>query len=241
MDDNIGTMSGGTMAPNGAIRFGDKLAAAWFKREPKLMIAESEAAGRQVWKDVDIVYVQQPGDMQPVRREIGSMEAKARWPEQWAAYQEGRTQAPEGTPVSVIFASQPGVAKTLESAGIHTVEQLAGTPDSSLHNFPFGGTLKDKAVKYLASLDGAEGFNKLQAQLDAKDAQLKSMQMQLDEMANRMAELAKKPAEAAGVPVQANQGISAEQMAQMIAMAVAAAQPAPRKPGRPPKTVTTEN
>lgn len=238
--DDIGTMSGGQIAQNGAIRFGDKLAAAWFKREPKLMVAESEAAGRQVWKDVDIVYVQQPGDMQPVRREIGSMEAKSRWPEQWAAYQEGRTQAPDGTPVSVIFASQPGVAKTLESAGIHTVEQLAGTPDSSLHNFPFGGTLKDKAVKYLASLSGAEGFNKLQAQLDAKDAELKSMQMQLTEMSNRMAELSRKPAEATGVPIQAVAGMAPEQLAQMIAMAVAAAQPAPRKPGRP-KTVTTEN
>lgn len=241
MEDGLGNVGGGQIASNGAIRFGDGLAAAWFKREPKLMVAESEVAGRQVWKDVDIVYVQQPGDMQPVRREIGSMEAKARWPEQWAAYQEGRTQAPDGTPVSVIFASQPGVAKTLESAGIHTVEQLAGTPDSSLHNFPFGGTLKDKAVKYIDAMKGSEGFNKLQAQIDAKDAQLKSMQMQLEEMSNRMSELAKKPVEAAQGPVQANQGVSAEQMAQMIAMAVAAAQPAPRKPGRPPKTVTTEN
>lgn len=219
--DDIGTMSGGQIAQNGAIRFGDKLAAAWFKCEPKLMVAESDIAGHQVWKNVDIVYVQQPGDMQPVRREIGSMEARARWPEQWAAYQEGRKQAPDGTPLAVIFGSDPAIPKSLESAGIHTVEQLAGAADSSLHNFPFGGTLKQKAAKYLLTLSGAEGFNKVQSELDREKEKTRSLEMRLTEMEQRYAAI--KPESPA---------ITMEQVMTLMA----SLQPEKRGPGRPPKT-----
>lgn len=233
MDDLVGDMSGSRimMGANGvgAVQADDSKAMVWFKREPKLMVAQSEIQGRQIWEDRDYAYVHQPGDTNPVRIEAFAMHQR-RWPKAWAAYQAGRTEIPDGTMLSILFPADPGIPLNLKTMGVHTIEQLAEVEDSLLHNIPFGGTLKQKAIKYMASAKGAEGFNKLSGELAQKDAEIRSLQMQMAEMQKRMSELAPKPAE--GVAPAST--FTMEQVAQIIAMAKAA-EPEKRGPGRPPK------
>lgn len=238
MDDLVGDMSGARMANNGAIQADDSKAMVWFKREPKLMVAQSEMQGRQIWEDRDYVYVQQPGDKDAVRIEAFPMHAR-RWPRAWEAYQAGRKQIPDGTMIAILFPAEPGIAKNLQELGIHTIEQLAEMPDSSIGNIPFGGTLKQKAIKYMASVSGAQGFNKLSAEMAHKDQEISSLQMQISDLQARLAELAMRDpnatAAAGGQTVAAAGGFTPEQLGQIMAL-MQAAQPEKRGPGRPPKT-----
>lgn len=235
MDNLSFDASGSRIADNGAIMLDGSKAAVWFKREAKHMVAASELEGREVWEERDYVYVQQPGDLSPVRREVQPGDNR-RWPNQWQAYQEGRKDVPAGTPISILFPASPSMAKNLESLGIFTIEQLAEVPDSSLVRIPFGGELKEKAKKYIAALNGAEGFNKMQAQLDRERERATSLEMQIAEMQRTMATLQAQresdPGNNASVsPLQ----LGPEQIAQIMA-AMKAAEPPKRGPGRPPRT-----
>jgi hypothetical protein len=230
MDSLVGDMSGARIGPNGVIQVGDDKAFVWFKREPKLMVAQSESSGREVWEERDYVYVQQPGDMHPVRREY-RLGDERRWAHAWDNYQAGRKPSVEGTPVSIMFPSMPSVPKNLESIGIHTVEQLAAAPDSALGGVPFGGDLKQKAQKYLDAVKGSEGFNKLEAQMDRMREENTSLKMRLDEMGQQMATLGAQRASDPGNNVSVSPlAFTPEQLAQIAAMLP---QPEKRKPGRP--------
>lgn len=232
--DDLGVVSGARIDWNagGVVRAPDQ-AHVRFMREPKLMVAESEMQGKPVWRDIDIAYIHQPGDKDPVRREIGAGEARARWPEAWKAYEEGRKDVPDGIMLSVLFPSKPAIVKNLQEYGIHTVEQLQAAPDSAMDRIPMGGTLKEQAKKYMESVKGSEGFNKMQAQMDKKDDEIRSMRSELDEMKQMMAAAMRERDK--GAVIAPSNSVSPEVIAQIVA-AVQAAQPEKRGPGRPPKT-----
>lgn len=231
MDDiSIGDMGGSRIAQNGVVQVRDS-AHAWFTTVSRHMPAKSEAAGHAVYEDLVMVHVQQPGDMQPVSRAFRPDDAK-RWPDQWRAYQEGKAAPIDGTPLSILFPASPSMVKNLESVGIHTIEQLADVTDTGLGNIPMGLTLRDKAKAFLAARDGADGFNRLQAQLDREREEKNSMKLQMQEMQTQLATLAAQresdPGNNVSVPV-----ISPELIAAVLA-AMPQAEPK-RGPGRPPK------
>lgn len=231
MDSIAGDMSGSRIGPNGVIQASDDKAFVWFAREAKLIPAQSEEGGRQVYENRDYVYVQQPGDMHPVKREFRNGDDR-RWPKAWEAYQAGLKPVADGTPISILFPSQPSTSKNLESVGIFTIEQLGATPDSSLGNLPFGSDLKLRAQKYLEAVKGSEGFNKLEAQLDREREKTRSLEMRLDEMGRQMATLGAQRESDPGNNVSVSPlAFTAEQLAQIAAMLP---QPEKRGPRRPP-------
>jgi hypothetical protein len=235
MDSIAGDMSGSRIGPNGVIQASDNQSFAWFTREPKLMVAQSESAGRDVYEERDYLHVQQNGDMHAVTREYRKGDEQ-RYPNAWSAYQAGRKPTHEGTPIAIMFPGQPSAPKNLESVGIHTIEQLAETPDSSLGNLPFGMDLKLRAKKYLGAVKGSESFNKLEAQLDREREKTQSLEMQMQEMRQQMATLAAQRASDPGNNVSVSPlAFTPEQLNEMIAAQIAAALPEKRGPGRPKK------
>ena len=218
MDSITGDMSGSRIDPRtGVVQVRDT-AHAWFTTRPKHMPAKSEAAGHPVYEDITMVNVQQPGDMNPVTREYRPGDER-RWPEAWAAYQEGRKAPVDGTPVSILFPASPAMVHNLEGVGVHTIEQLASVTDTGLGNIPMGLTLRDKAKAFLDARDGADGFNKLQAQLERKDEQMRSMQMQMTEMQSQLATIAAQRESDPGNAVSVTPlSLSPEQIAQIAAL-----------------------
>lgn len=232
MDDISGNMEA-RIGPNGVVQVKDN-AFAWFETKSKHMPAESEAAGSPVYRDIVMTHVQQPGDMNPVSREYRSGDER-RWPESWAAFQEKRKPHVDGTPLSILFPASPAMVKNLEGVGIHTIEQLSRVTDTGLTNIPMGLDLRNRATSFLEARDGAEGFNKLQAQLDRKDDQIRSMQMQMDEMRATMATIEAQRQSDPGNNASVSQvQITPELIAQIAAM-LPQQTPAKRGPGRPPK------
>ena len=121
------------------------------------MGAESEAAGRPIYKDVPFVRIMVPGDNTNVIERKAKDEDKRRFPEAWAQYQRGESTGHSGTPLEQwpqITKAQVKEAKYLE---VHTVEQLAALSDSQCQRLGMGYLeLRTKAKAYLtAAADGA--------------------------------------------------------------------------------------
>ncbi len=202
-----------------------------FFTKAKHFPAESEGAGYPVYHDVLYVRVQHPGERDSVIIEANASH-KMKYPAQWKAFEEGRKAVPEGTPLSLLFpGGNEAAVMTMNALGIFVIEQLAETADSAVGNIPFGGDLKQRAIRYLeATKKGAE-FNKVQSEVDHLKSENGSLKLQLEDLQNKFSQLAAER-EAGGGSSSSSQGLSPEQVQQMISAALAANQPK-RGPGRP--------
>ncbi len=231
MDDMLGGIVESRIGPNGVVQVKDG-SFAWFETKSKHMPAKSEAAGHEVYEDIVMVHVQQPGDMQPVSREYRPGDER-RWPDSWQAFQEKRKPVVDGTLISILFPTSPSMVKNLEGVGIHTIEQLSMVSDTGLSNIPMGMDLRNKAKAFLDARDGADGFNKVQAQLDRTREENASLKLQMDEMQRQMATLAAQRESDPGNNASVSpMSFTPEQLAQIAAMLP---QSEKRGPGRPPK------
>lgn len=203
-----------------------------FEMAPKLMVFASENAGHQVYENKEYVIVHQPGERDPIRKEATDMDRR-RFPQAYALFKAGQTDTPTGTPIAVIFPGNPAAASTFSGLGIHTVEQLASVNDAAVQNIPFGFDCRKKARDYVQAQEGAEGFNKLNAQLDAKDSEIKSLQMSMQQMQEDMRRIQAERA----VPTDGNTisgGMTADQVIALVNTMMTQA-PEKRGPGRPRK------
>ncbi len=151
----------------GAVSFGsdDKLIV-WFFDKPMLNGVASRDANRPVYQNVPHVHIQQPGERdnfeQPATQEHAS-----RFPRQWEAYQKKQSAKIDGTPLSVLFPTDPALVKTMEHVNIFTVEQLAALSDTAIQNIGMGGReFVSRAKAYLEAADKGKGFNDLSEKLD---------------------------------------------------------------------------
>lgn len=229
MDDGLGNMGEARLGNNGVVQLKDN-SFAWFETISKHMPAESEVAGHPVYTDIVVVRVQQPGDREPVTREYRKGDER-RWPDSWLAFQEKRKPSVEGTPMAILFPASPSMVRNLEGVGIHTIEQLAGTSDTGLGNIPMGDSLRQKAKAFLEARDGADGFNKVQAQLDRERERSNGLEMQIKELTANMATMQAQRESDPGN----NVSVSPMQITPELIAAIAAAMPQPerRGPGRP--------
>ncbi len=229
MDSIAGDMSGARIGQNGVVQAKDN-SYAWFETRSKHMPAKSEAAGHEVYEDQIILNVQQPGDLNPVSRPYREGDER-RYAEAWSAYQQGKTPAHDGTPMAILFPASPAMVKNLESIGIHTIEELGKVTDTGLTNIPMGLDLRNKAKAFLEARDGADGFNKISAQLDRERERANSLEMQMKEMQAQMAIIAAQRESDPGNSVSVSPlSFTPEQLAQIAAMLP---QPEKRGPGRP--------
>lgn len=137
---------------------GDESLIVNFQVEPVLQGAESEKAGRPIYKDTVMVWIRFPGDRTREVYTRAKPEHQFRFPRQWAQFQQKVAQVQTGTPIEEWGPISKSHAMTLKGANIHTVENLAACPDATLHNVGHGArALRDKAIAWLkAATDGAE-------------------------------------------------------------------------------------
>jgi hypothetical protein len=185
-----------------------RLAVTFYKRSMEQK-DESIAAGRPIFKEFDFVRICVPGDNLTEIDTYANNGHKARFPRQWAHYQNqvaGQEQI-IGTPIeewTIISRSQADELKGIKFA---TVESVANASDQQLQRIgmiagmsPFA--FRDKAKNFLNLAEKVGNVNQQEAEMEKlrqenealkaeSDAKLAKQQAQIDALMAMMAE--KKP------------------------------------------------
>lgn len=191
----------GTFDPNSGLasQGDDNKVFATFYTKSVIDQLKSKEAGRQINKDVTFIKIIQPGESRLGTYDQPATDIEvARFPRQWAQYKANQQQTMEGSPLSLLFPDNPAIVDNLKSAGVFTIEQLAGMQLGQLQQVGMGGqTFQDKAKQYLAAADKGKDFHSLAAKVDqlaldnrAKDDRIAALELalaktQTDEPAKR--------------------------------------------------------
>ena len=154
--------------PNGGqVQFGDdtKLYVE-FSQRTDIDGAASKEAGRPVYKAVDYVRIQQPGERDAIIRPCHGEDIQ-RFPRQWQAFQNKTQDIPEGTPIATLFPANPEIVENLKYFKVHTAEQLVALNDTQLQGLGMGGrAFQERAKQFIAASEKGKGFHALQKQID---------------------------------------------------------------------------
>ena len=182
-----------------------RLAVQFYKKSVKQDIASAEA-GRPIFKEFDFVRIMIPGDNLTEIDTYAQESHKARFPRQWAHYQNqvANHQDIIGTPLEQWPQVTRSQADELRGLKFHTVESIADCSDQQLQRIgmvagmsPHNFRLKAKAFLNLAN-DSAEVAQR-EAELQAlrqendkikaeTDAKLSKMQEQMEALLAAVAE-----------------------------------------------------
>jgi hypothetical protein len=182
-----------------------RLAVQFYKKSMKQDIASDEA-GRPIFKEFDFVRIMIPGDNLTEIDTYANESHKARFPRQWAHYQNQVTNHEDivGTPIDQWPQVTRSQADELRGLKFYTVESIADCSDQQLQRIgmvagmsPHNFRLKAKAFLNLAndSAEVAQREAEMQAlkQENAKikeetDAKLAAMQEQMSALLAAVAE-----------------------------------------------------
>lgn len=149
---------------------------------------ESGQQNKPVYKAIQMVEIRQIGEKDTFKEPVNDLH-KRRFPRAWEAFNAGNEQMQNGTPLAVLFPTQPEVVENLKGFYIFTIEALSEVPDSAGAKIPYLTTWKERAAKYLEGVEKGRGFHALERQLEAE--QIKNMEME-DRLKALEAALAKK-------------------------------------------------
>ena len=149
------------------------------------MKAESEAAGRPIFKDLPHIRKLVPGDSNNVIERVAKDHDIQMFPRQWEAFQRQQVTGRSGTPIEQwpqITRAQCKEAKYFE---VHTVEQMAELSDTNCQRMGMGFMeLRNKAKAYLQAAAGT-------AAQTAQAAENRRLQDEIEALRAQMAELPK--------------------------------------------------
>lgn len=184
-----------------------------FHRRPIHQPFLSNEEGRPIFKDVDFIEIFTPGNDKNIIDTPVREEHKRRFPQQWAAFQNAHsTDTREiGTPVSQWPMLTASQAEEFKAIKFFTVEQIANASDLQLQSLGMIGGANPHVIR-----DRAKAYLAAAAGTAAPQAQAEELAKAKEQM---------------------------EAMQQQINALLAAANgmvPAPKKRGRKPKVVQTE-
>lgn len=151
--------------------------------------AESEKAGRPIYRDAEYVEIRIAGDKGSVVSRKVRDEDRNRWPELYGRFKKQQEASVEGTPVEewpVLSASKVAELKALN---IFTVEALAELKDSGLANLGMGA--RDLQAKAKAYLDASKDSSLVQKQA----SEIEELKRQVDFLKKQITDLGKEPEE----------------------------------------------
>ena len=159
---------------------GDSKLLVMFYTRPTHNPAKSTESGRPIYEDKTFVRIQVPGERFNIVDRPANVNDARRFPVQYAQFQQGAEQRPEGTPVNLLFADRPSVAAMLEASGVHTVEMLAGLSGTAIDSIGMGAQhYVNEAQKYLEMSNKGVGANKLKAELEERDRKIRSQEHEI--------------------------------------------------------------
>lgn len=160
-------------------------------------LSKSDEAGYPIYEDVAWIKILVPGDRtkaydRPAKLAFEGPNDQVppdpkRFPEQWNAYKSQSTKATTGLPMEEWQAVTRSEAQMFKRMDIHTVEQLAELPDSSL-SWLGARKHRDQAKAWLESAKDHAGEARLAREVEQLRAQNEVLQAQLQELAERLGE-----------------------------------------------------
>lgn len=160
-----------------------------FTMFPELDQAETNKAGRPIYRETEYITIMVPGERDVVHRAVWERD-KERFPRQYAAFKSNANQeAVSGTPLKLVPWLTLGQVKELEYFNCVTVEQLAAMPDSTAQKFMAINKLKTLAKDYLQAAKEAAPLTAMRAEMDKKDSEIAAMANQLKLLAKKVEEL----------------------------------------------------
>jgi len=159
---------------------GDNKMIVMFYLRPQLNPAKSEAAGRQIFEDVEFVRIHPPGErLNIIDRRAGDVDKK-RWPMQWAQFKQNAPQMCEGTPIEMLYPSQPSIGASLKASGVHTVEQCAELSAHAIETIGMGcQQWVNEATRYLQVANKGVKASEMKKMLEDRDRQINSLNHKL--------------------------------------------------------------
>lgn len=162
---------------------GDSGTFAEFYTEAVLDQAQTEAQGRQIYKNVDMIKLMFAGNNTTVRirpvqlKQEGQVPADPdRFPKQWAAFKNSQEQVQDGTPIEQWPPISKAMALELKAMKIHTVEMLAGVTDANL--WMGGRQLRDNAIAWLKEAESGAETIRLRNEVEKLQEQIKALMNQ---------------------------------------------------------------
>ncbi len=129
---------------------GDDALLVRFYRQPLQNVAKSEAEGRPIYEDVDMVEIRVPGNKLMVVAEKATQAHKNRFPEHWRRYVARESQE-EVT--GTLLEEWPGITRSqveeLRFFNIRTIEQLVSLSDTHSGKMMGIQELKRRGAAYL--------------------------------------------------------------------------------------------
>ena len=161
-----------------------------FSRRPKIQPAESDIAGRAIFKEIDYITIIVPGDKASiVERPVQAYDA-TRFAAKYANWKANAGVVQEGTPISSLPKMTPSKVEEYKYFSIHTVEQLAAASDSVGQKFFGFQEDKRSANAFLEIAKGNAPFERMNNELKERDAKIEEMQSQIEAL-NKMMTKAK--------------------------------------------------
>lgn len=162
------------MAIESDVRGADENLYAEFYIKPVKQNFASEEAGRPIFKDVVYVKIMTPSDQLSQIDTIAREDHKARFPRQWAYFQNKQAgqQQVVGTPVGEWPQLTASAAEELRALKFYTVELIANANDSQLQKIGMIAgmsphSLRDKARAFLNLANDSAEEAKREAELQA--------------------------------------------------------------------------
>ena len=142
--------------------------------------AATAEAGRPIFRDMEMVRIQIPGDIksEPVQK-VKELH-KRRWPKQYEAFKQNAEITGIGTPLKEWGRLPQSRVEELKYFKVHTVEDLAGVPDGLLQNLGMGAReLRTEAQAYLELQKDASVAQKYAVKAQQQDDQIEMLQQQI--------------------------------------------------------------
>lgn len=142
---------------------------------------KSAQEGRAIFDEIVMIRILTPGSRDVMTNKAND-QYKARFPRQWALFEQKRQQTVDGTPLEQVPFLTVGQIAELKALNVHTLEQLATLADTVAHKVMGFQELKRKAAQFLEAAKSAAPITMLNEQLAQRDAQIAAMQQQIDRM-----------------------------------------------------------
>lgn len=184
---NIGLMRNGEKANYGD----DRSLLVEFYKKTILMEAQSEKEGKPVYKDFDYIRIVTAGGKsehhRPVRLvdDAQNLNDPERFPRQWARFQNQNLEVKDGMPLELVPFLPKAEILTFKGGSVHTLEQLAGIPDSNLHNYGMmARKWRDMAIAFLKTADDSKETTRLAAENLQLKADIEALKAQFAQFAD---------------------------------------------------------
>lgn len=165
----------------GVVNYGNQAAMiVLFFLKPIVNEARSREHGRPFYEDKVFVRVHPPGERLNIVERPATEQDRKRWPMQWAQYQQNKPQVSEGTPIEMLFPSQPSVAAALQASGVHTVEQCAELSANAIETIGMGAQQwVNEAQRYLQVANRGVKHSEMRKAMDDLERENNSLKNKL--------------------------------------------------------------